>query len=273
MTRPRLLDLFCGAGGASVGYHCAGFEVVGVDIRPQKRYPFEFHQADALSILRGMVDYPSFNGEMWRPDYWAAIHASPPCQAYTSARSLPNTKDDHPDLVGPVRDLLRATRLPWVIENVPGAPLSAHVMLCGSMFGLAHGEWELRRHRLFELNGFFCLTPPCQHNGPVLGIYGEHARDRRRVMTVAGDHFESRRRTMSIAGNFQARETRRVLGVYGNGTATRARGTGANIEQARALMGIDWMTGAELCQAIPPAYTEHIGLALMEAIDRERSRT
>ena len=250
-----------------MGYHRAGFEVVGVDIEAQPHYPFEFHQSDAMSILRGMTECPSFNGELWRPGYWSAIHASPPCQAYTSARSLPNTRKDHPDLVASVRELLRRTGVSWVMENVPGSPLAAHIILCGSMFGLHAGEWELRRHRLFETSGLFCLTPPCQHGGAVLGVYGEHGRDRRRAMLIAGN-FQARetRRVMTIAGDHLGSRRRRVLGIYANGNATRARGTGANIEQARTLMGIDWMTGKELSQAIPPAYTEHIGAQLIEAL-------
>src|SRR5512146_2584663 len=107
--KPRLLDLFCGAGGAAVGYHRAGFEVVGVDIRPQPNYPFEFIQADALDILRW--DWPE--RRFGRLD---AIHASPPCQTYTKAQKLQG--NDHPDLIGPTRRLLEQTGLPYVIENV-----------------------------------------------------------------------------------------------------------------------------------------------------------
>jgi DNA (cytosine-5)-methyltransferase 1 len=110
--RPRLLDLFCGAGGAGVGYHRAGFDVVGVDIKPQPNYPFEFWHDDALEYLRQLCEsVPSAE--------FSAIHASPPCQAYAGLSS----KDGrHPDLIPPVRDLLRATGLPYVIENIEGAP-------------------------------------------------------------------------------------------------------------------------------------------------------
>jgi DNA (cytosine-5)-methyltransferase 1 len=227
MTRPRLLDLFCGAGGAAMGYHRAGFDVVGVDIKPQPRYPFTFIQADALAALT-----------TWNLAPFAAIHASPPCQAYSATKTIWNNPGKHPELVELVRDGLIASGLPWVMENVPGAPLSAHVILCGSAFGLVHEQWELRRHRLFELWGFFCLSPQCQHGGPVLGVYGGHAHDRRRV-----------------------------LGVYGNGGTNREpRGAKATIRQAKAIMGIDWMTTAEISQAIPPAYTEYVGAFLMEAI-------
>jgi DNA (cytosine-5)-methyltransferase 1 len=154
--KPRLLDLFCGAGGAAMGYHRAGFEVVGVDINPQPHYPFEFHQADALT-------YPL--------DGFDAIHASPPCQTYTRARHLRDAQGgvvSSPDLLEPTRDLLRASGLPYVIENVPGAPLYDPLTLCGSMFRLA-----VRRHRNFESG--LLLVPPslCDHasQGRPVGVY------------------------------------------------------------------------------------------------------
>lgn len=139
-ARPRLLDLFCGAGGCSVGYARAGFEVVGIDIAPQPRYPFLFSQEDALDALREMMEgCAAIEG-------FAAIHASPPCQAYTKASKLQG--NDHPELVEPTRELLQATGLPYVIENVPGAPLIAPVVLEGQMFeGL-----NVHRPRLFETN-------------------------------------------------------------------------------------------------------------------------
>lgn len=129
-SRPRLLDLFCGQGGAAMGYHRAGFEVVGVDISPQPRYPFEFHQADALQFPMQGFD---------------AIHASPPCQAHSQAQHI--RQNQHPDLIWPVRQRLRSSGLPWIIENVVNAPLLNPVMLCGTMFGL-----RTYRHRLFESN-------------------------------------------------------------------------------------------------------------------------
>lgn len=132
----RLLDLFCGAGGAAVGYNRAGFDVVGVDIAPQPDYPFEFHQADALAYL------------LWTDEKFDAIHASPPCQRYSGMlKCRPGEADDHPNFVATTRSLLVDSGLPYVIENVQGSPLLDPVMLCGHMFGL-----ELYRHRLFESN-------------------------------------------------------------------------------------------------------------------------
>lgn len=163
-NRPRLLDLFCGAGGSAVGYHRAGFDVVGVDIEPQPHYPFEFIRADALDTLRyWMVREPDWaNG-------FDAIHASPPCQAFSvAAQSRRNAGHEYPDLLGPTRELLEATGLPWVIENVPGAPMRIDFKLCGCMFGL-----ELRRERWFETSWQgFALRPACTHFGPVPSVTG-----------------------------------------------------------------------------------------------------
>lgn len=131
MSRPRLLDLFCCAGGAGMGYHRAGFDVVGVDIDPQPRYPFEFHRADALKFL--MEHHEEFD----------AFHASPPCQAFTRAQKIQGNQ--HPDYVTAIRSAFRLIGKPWVIENVPGAPLDDPAELCGGMFGIA-----TYRHRLFE---------------------------------------------------------------------------------------------------------------------------
>ena len=139
MGRLRLLDLFCGAGGAAMGYHRAGFEVVGVDLHPQPHYPFEFHQADALTFpLQG----------------FDAIHASPPCQRYST---MTRHAKEHPDLYADVRDVLAAAGVPYVIENVIGAPYSHGVLLCGSMFGM-----KIRRHRNFETS-WLVLQPECRH--------------------------------------------------------------------------------------------------------------
>lgn len=163
MNRPRLLDLFCGAGGAAVGYHRAGFDVIGVDINPQPNYPYEFHQADAPEFLFDAYDkYDPFV-------YVDAIHASPPCQAYSPLRH--RTGEEYVDLVDATRSLLEATGLPYVIENVPGAPLRNPIVLCGSSFGLGANGRQLRRHRLFETN-FPVMAMPCNHHGQPIGVYG-----------------------------------------------------------------------------------------------------
>jgi DNA (cytosine-5)-methyltransferase 1 len=155
--RPRLLDLFCGAGGCSVGYHRAGFDVVGIDINPQPNYPFEFHQGDAMTFPLDGFD---------------AIHASPPCQAFTTARVIHGR--EHPNLLTPTRERLREWGTTWVIENVPGAPMRPDMILCGSMFpelGSANGG--LIRHRWFELGwGGFALVPSCQHSDTTISVFG-----------------------------------------------------------------------------------------------------
>jgi DNA (cytosine-5)-methyltransferase 1 len=150
--KPRLLDLFCGAGGCSVGYARAGFEVIGVDIKPQPRYPFKFQQADALEYLK----------KGWQE--FDAIHASPPCQHFTKyANRVKDLKSRYTDVLVPTRFALRQTGLPYVIENVERSPLESPVLLCGSMFD-GHGTNDLQRHRLFETN--WGLVPPgrCNHS-------------------------------------------------------------------------------------------------------------
>ena len=140
----RLLDLFCGAGGAAMGYHRAGFDVVGVDIAPQPHFPFEFHQADALT---------------YSLDGFDVIHASPPCQGYSRMRHLPWLRGrEYPLLIEPVRARLRASGQPYVIENVSGAPLDPSFMLCGLNFGL-----RMYRHRLFESSHFIFAPWHQQH--------------------------------------------------------------------------------------------------------------
>lgn len=221
MTRPRLLDLFCGAGGAGMGYHRAGFEVVGVDIEDQPHYPFEFHRADALAFPLDGFD---------------AIHASPPCQEYSATRHLRDAQGSRGRtraLLAEVRDRLMGSERPYVIENVPRAPLVSPVWLCGSMFGLGvmrpEGYRPLRRHRGFE--SAFPLGP-----APV---------DTHRLQP-------------------------RPLGVYGSMRDDIPSGgqTVASIGEARELMGIDWMPRwDDLKEAIPPAYTEWIGRQLMAALE------
>jgi DNA (cytosine-5)-methyltransferase 1 len=155
-VRPRLLDLFCGAGGAAMGYHRAGFDVVGVDLHPQPLFPFAFIQADAIEVLA------TTHG-------WDAIHASPPCQLW--ADGTPD-RTKHVDLISPARPLLRAAGVPYVIENVRVAPLQDRVMICGGGLALTHGDYQLHRHRYFE------------SNVPLMGV--PCTRQRKLTMSVVG---------------------------------------------------------------------------------------
>lgn len=224
MARRRLVDLFCKAGGAAEGYRRAGFEVLGIDIEPQPNYPFEFIQADALAFMDRLLAGGTWE---WKGlGLFDAFHASPPCQAYI--RSGQVAKDGrHPKLIGPTRKLLEATGKPYVIENVPGAPLRPDLMLCGSMFGL-----EVRRHRLFESNmNLPPWTPPCDHSKPITGVYGH-------------PHGQG--------------------GAWRNGKRPMLP---SDLPTWSRAMGIDWMTAAELAAAIPPAYTEFVGERLLAAIE------
>lgn len=154
-ARPVLFDLFCCAGGAGMGYHRAGFDVIGVDIEPQPHYPFQFVQADAMQVLEYIAD----GGQPWEgAPYPAAIHVSPPCQKFTAYRRRgAGVGDGYPDLVTPSRTALERIGLPWVMENVAGSPVLPTVHLCGSSFGL-----DVQRHRWFESN-VPMMSPPCVH--------------------------------------------------------------------------------------------------------------
>lgn len=219
---PLLLDLFCGAGGAAMGYYRAGFEVIGVDNVRQPHYPFRFHQADAMEYLR-----------QYGQNY-DIIHASVPCQPYTKLARIWIARlgrqawtEKHPELIVPVRTLLRSTRKPYVIENVIGAPLYHAIMLCGAYFGL-----KVYRHRLFESNKLlFCPDhTPHRDNCPEVG------------------------RGLSDKG---------FLSITGRG----GFGFPDGLNYARHAMGIDWeMDRAELSQAVPPAYTEFIGRQLLRLL-------
>lgn len=175
MKKPRLLDLFCGAGGAGMGYHRAGFEVVGVDIRPQPHYPFEFHRLDAMDVLALMMDglVPWGVSRTRTPTPFDAIHASPPCERYSQLTPKAH-RNNHEDLIGDARRALVAIGAPYVIENVPSAKwlLRHPMMLCGTMFGLG-----IRRHRFFETSfSLSSLIQGCNHeHAPVL-ISGTHRR-------------------------------------------------------------------------------------------------
>jgi DNA (cytosine-5)-methyltransferase 1 len=142
-----------------MGYHKAGFDVIGVDIKPQPHYPFEFHQADALT-------YPL--------EGFDAIHASPPCQLFSALGSLGKQPSGRPNLIPQTRSLLAASGLPYVIENVPGAPLLSPIVLCGSSFGI-----NVRRHRLFECNAALWSSPCVHGQTDVVGLYGDHPQDSR----------------------------------------------------------------------------------------------
>lgn len=216
--RPLLLDLFCGAGGAAVGYHRAGFDVVGVDNRPQPRYPFSFVEGDALEFLASpWVDLSRF----------AAIHASPPCQDHSPAMTAAK-RGTAWMLTATIRRLQDLGR-PFVVENVPGARrvMPSAYPICGKALGLA----PLKRHRLF-LTNFPMLVPECTCR-PL----------RDQVVSVYGELRISDRRTRADRPSMRA-----------------------GVDKARELLGCHWMTGDELSQAIPPAYTEFIGEQLLSSL-------
>jgi len=214
--KPRLLDLFCGAGGAGMGYHRAGFgEIVGVDNAPQPRYPFEFVQGDAL-------EYVAEHGHEFD-----AIHASPPCQRYSV---MSRNDKEYPDLYDPTRALLLSNGVPWVIENVIGAPYGYGFVLCGSMFGLV-----VRRHRNFETS-FLALRPGC-----------DHARQGKAI-TVAG--HGSRKDGGMSPSKHSWKGFHHLWPQY---------------------MGMTWATPYEASLAVPPAYTEYIGQALIQNLGHQKA--
>lgn len=167
--RPRLLDLYCGAGGAAKGYDMAGFEVVGVDLWPQDNYPFEFVRADALEVLDDLLPWQG-------PGHFDAIHASPPCQAYTTMNNRHGSSS--PPLIAATRDRLAASGLPWVMENVPGAlaHMRSPVVLTGEMFGL-----RVHRPRLFESSLTLLVPPRPPRQADPVAVYGKN--DGRRLWT------------------------------------------------------------------------------------------
>jgi DNA (cytosine-5)-methyltransferase 1 len=228
-----LLDLYCGAGGAGVGYYRAGFNVFGVDIKPQPRYPFPYAVGDALLLLRSLLDGDTvqFGPHRLRMSDIDAVHASPPCQRFTVMQSLARNVEAHGDFLTPTRALLEEWGGLWVIENVPGAPMRNYVRLCGSEFDLTaedtDGEpLQLRRHRQFESNEVLMGAGGCQHREGVL------------TASVIGS-----------GGGWRPEYRERLGGGY-----TPDRGVCA------ALMGVTWkMTAGELSEAIPPAYTQFIG--------------
>lgn len=217
-----------------MGYHRAGFEVVGVDIEPQPNYPFEFWCADALGVLDELVnDWPIFCGSFMR-DSFAAIHASPPCQRHVKGLAAVNAglgrEMRHLDLIAETRVLLQEIGLPYVIENVEGAPLRDPARLCGSSFRL-----PIRRHRLFECS-FSVMVPPCDHSWQIEKKYWTSWRPNGKKVKAS------------------------VVQVYGNA---------GDWSEWPDAMGIDWMTRDELREAIPPVYTEHIGQYLMQHLSHQ----
>lgn len=164
-TRPVILDLYSGAGGCAAGYYRAGFDVIGVDSMPQPRYPFRFIRADAIATLERY-------GHLFD-----AIHASPPCQAYSNLRHMHGAKK-YPMWIEPTRDALIALGKPYIIENVETAPLRKPITLCGAMFGLG-----VYRHRLFESNVPLIAPKHIEHTVPVADF--GYVEEGKRV-TVAG---------------------------------------------------------------------------------------
>jgi DNA (cytosine-5)-methyltransferase 1 len=223
-VKPRLLDLFCKAGGAGRGYADAGFEVIGVDIEPQPRYPFEFLQADALTFPLAGFD---------------VVHASPPCKVHTRMKRFAGPS--HGDLIPATRRRLVAAGIPYVIENVPGAPLRPDLVLCGSMFGLG-----VRRHRLFESN-VPLAAGPCRHAEQDASSPGYPVR-----------RYHSGRPVVHRSP---------VVSVFGRG---QGLGPG-EVDLWKKAMDIDWMIRDEMAQAIPPAYTAHIGRQLVRLLEGARS--
>lgn len=205
----RILDLCCGAGGASKGYVHAGFTAVGIDLVKQPRYPYEFYRGEAIDLGRALLNAGGFH----------AIHASPPCQRFSEQTKQPWL---HLDLIEPIRDFCIESGLPYVIENVMSAPLRNPVQLCGSSFGL-----NIERHRGFETNF------------PLYGLPCVHQWQRPRFAAWQG-------------GSWRKSCT---LGVHGSGG-------NKNPHLWPWAMGINWMTHAEIVEAIPPAYTHFIGAQL-----------
>lgn len=228
--KPRLLDLFCGAGGASVGYERAGFTVVGIDIEPQPHYPFSFVQADAMEVLATLA---GSDASYRAHGPFDVVHASPPCQDHSSLSAV--TGKDHGTgwMLEATVERLKEWGGVWVVENVVGAPLSKQpdifgtfgVELCGTMFGL-----KVLRHRLFQSSVPLVAPPHGSHIGEFYSPAGH------------GDP------------NWSNRENKPHL--TGPGYADRCR----------EAMGVDWMNRDELAQAIPPAYTDWIGRQLMGAL-------
>lgn len=217
---PRALDVCCCQGGASMGLFNAGFEVEGMDIEPQPKYPFEFRLGDARTFDLSGYDF------LW---------LSPPCQKHLKGLNASNVAQGrvlkHIDLIAELRQRARLAGVPYIIENVEGAPLENPVMLCGSMFGL-----EVKRHRLFESN-YQLSTPTCDHSVWREAKYPTNFRPKGKIIKS------------------------KVVQVYGN-TAGRHLWDEA--------MRIDWMDSYGLQQAVPPPYSEFLGRQMLAIIERAR---
>lgn len=220
----KALDLFSGAGGASMGLYLAGFDVTGVDIRPQPHYPpfLKFVRADARTFPLAGFDF---------------VWASPICQKHTQLNYLHRFRE-YQDFIPLIRARLIASGIPYVIENVPNSPLArGSLVLCGTMFGLStkDGRGELRRHRIFETSFGKPLTPRCQHARRSVRVFGTHG----------GLHTLDQRERSCVRVHGHTGGVARGIQMFG-------------VKEWKEAMGIDWMTGAELSQAIPPAYSECI---------------
>lgn len=241
-VKPLLLDLFSGAGGAARGYADAGFEVIGVDVAPQKHYPYSFYQANALDVLGALLG----NDNLWQGyalDDFAVIHASPPCQEYSCTRFLRDATVATPrireKLVSSISGLLRETGLPYVVENVPGSPMPDSITLCGSMFGL-----PLRRHRWFSCSHYLYAPCACRHTETFVNVLGNKVRG-------YGEH-------------------RKKDKFFRDGDRLRAKEGQLRKVVGQTAMDINWMTIAEMSEAIPPAYTKWIGQQLLAIVESER---
>jgi DNA (cytosine-5)-methyltransferase 1 len=219
-----------------MGYHRAGFEVFGVDIKPQPRYPFQFYQGDAIEFC--LAHGKEFD----------VIHASPPCQAHSCIRAILTEaqRAKHQDLIEPTRAAIAATGKPYIIENVYGArhALLNPVMLCGTFFGL-----KVYRHRLFECSPYLLVPPHSPHQDKSPG---------------AGNGL-SPKGFITVCGG--GRGTKLSPSALNSGGFVSVAGHVANTDYCRWAMGIDWMTGRELSQAIPPSYTEYLGIQVLNALD------
>ena len=253
----RLLDLFCGAGGAAMGYHCSGFdEIVGVDITSQPRYPFEFFEADAL-------EYLAEHGTEYD-----AIHASPPCQGYSIMHNLPWLRGrDYPLLLLPTIEMLEALGKPYVVENVMGARYGAKGLkkrgieapglragwLCGFMFGL-----PFCRHRLFATNWMWLAPGHPKHEAVIQS--GRTLKDRANQVAY--------RESAGRDSGGLTQPAHSLASGQGNGAQVNGVGIGhaKGWRLAAEAMGIDWMKRQELTQAIPPAYTEFVGRQMLERL-------